>query len=335
MPMNSHVAFGLCIALFAVNAHAGEKRLDRTFTVSPGGKLLVDSDGGNVTVNGTEGDQVVVHILMTGSDAALERTEMSADQSSDGVSVQTRHSGGWRNWFGESPGATVTVTVPKNYNVDLKTSGGNLAVSQLQGDSVGTTSGGDVRVADVRGAVKMRTSGGSVHVERVGGETWLRTSGGNVVVQTADGSVDAETSGGGIRVEQIKGATIAHTSSGDVVARNITGDVDLQSSGGRILAQAVDGKIRAGTSGGDVDVELIGANRGIVASTSGGSIALRMSRAIGGVLDASTTGGSVSSDLPVATNEASGTRLKGTINGGGPSIQARTSGGNVRIKARD
>ena len=55
------------------------------------------------------------------------------------------------------------------------------------------------------------------------------------------------------------------------------GNVDLRSSGGGIRAEGVDGEIRASTSGGDVEAELIGANRGIYATSSGGSIVLRRS----------------------------------------------------------
>jgi DUF4097 and DUF4098 domain-containing protein YvlB len=120
-----------------------------------------------------------------------------------------------------------------------------------------------------------------------------------------------------------------------VVARNVTGDVDLESSGGGVHAQAVDGAIRASTSGGDVEADLVGMNRGISASTSGGSIVVRLPRAVSAVVDLSTSGGSVSCDLPLTTRQASRGSLQGVINAGGASIKAHTSGGSVRLVPRD
>src|SRR5262249_19031618 len=124
------------------------------------------------------------------------------------------------------------------------------------------------------------------------------------------------------------------TSSGDVVARNVRGNVDLHSSGGDIRGEGIDGEIRASTSGGGIDVELLGANRGIQATSSGGSIVLHVPADTSGVLNASTSGGSIHTELPVTTKEAGERRLTGVINGGGAEILARTSGGNIRLQVR-
>ena len=112
------------------------------------------------------------------------------------------------------------------------------------------------------------------------------------------------------------------------------GDVDLRSAGGDIDATGVDGRIRASTSGGDIDAELLGANRGVHATTAGGSIVLRMDSDVSGVLSASTSGGSIRTDLPVTTSEISERKLNGVIKGGGEEIFARTSGGNIHLQVR-
>jgi hypothetical protein len=52
-------------------------------------------------------------------------------------------------------------------------------------------------------------------------------------------------------------------------------------------------------------------------------------------IDARTSGGRVSSDLPVVTvvqGQQKNTELRGKINGGGPLITAQTSGGSVRVQ---
>lgn len=316
----------LCLALLSFIAQAAEKRLDRTFAVTPGGHLTVDADGSDIAVSGTDSAEVVVQIVMTGSQRAVDAMITSAEQTADGVAVTARRrSGSWFDWLwsGGRMTSRVTVKVPRRYNLDLKTSGGNLAVAQLQGDALGRTSGGDVRVGNVQGPVRMQTSGGDIVVEGINGNTEIHTSGGDITARTVTGSLDAKTSGGSIRLQQIRGATRARTSSGDVMATNVRGDVDLQSSGGNINAEAIDGRIRAGTSGGNVEAELLGANRGISATSSGGNIVLHVPKDVGALLNASTSGGSITSDLPVSTTEAGERKLSGTINGGGEPIHAR------------
>ncbi len=328
----------VCVAWVSGAAQAGERRLDKAFTVAPGGSLTVDMEGGAISVTGGDGNQVVVHVVVKGSDSSLEKMDLSAEQHGNDVVVEgEKRSNSFFGLFdwGSSSDLKVTVTVPRRYNVDLRTSGGDIVVRNIEGSTTGKTSGGNVSLADITGEIRMHTSGGSIDLARIHGETLVRTSGGGIKVLDATGDLDAHTSGGGMRVEKVRGNVRAHTSSGEVRATNIVGDVDLQSSGGRVLAEGIDGAIRAATSGGSVDVELVGQNRGIVASTSGGSVTVRVPRVTSASVDASTSGGSVSCDLPVTTSEAGHSRLIGRINGGGPLIKARTSGGNIGIRARD
>jgi DUF4097 and DUF4098 domain-containing protein YvlB len=330
MSVRAARVLAVCLPLLSLAAHAAEKRLDKTFDVSPGGTLTVDADGSDITVTGSDGNQVAVQIVVK-SQGFVPHMDLGAEQTSGGVSVTAKQSGWISLGYMTS---SVQVQVPKHYSVELKTSGGDIKVAHLQGNAWGKTSGGDVDVKDVHGPVNMHTSGGDVTVTEIEGKIDIETSGGDVVARTVSGDLDAATSGGGILLEQITGSTRARTSSGDVIARNMHGNVDLHSSGGDIRGAGIDGQIRASTSGGDIDVELLGANRGIYATSSGGSIVLHVPAEIGGVLNASTSGGSIKTELPVTTKDAGERKLTGTINGGGEEILARTSGGNVRLQVR-
>lgn len=331
-----NIARGLLLGcvLLSVSALAEERRLDRTFTVSGAGTLVVEADGGDIVVKGGGGKQVQVQIVVKGSRKAIESMELSAEQEGQNVSVKARRDvTGWFSLGNQQ--TTVTVTVPDQYGADLRTSGGNIDVSRMQGDVVGKTSGGDVRAGAIRGALRLTTSGGNIEIEDVAGNAQVRTSGGDVRAQTVTGDLKAETSGGNVRIENVTGEVVARSSSGDVVASGIKGPADLQTSGGGVEAGGVDGSIRAVTSGGDVRVDLVGANRGIMASTNGGTIVIRVPRNVTADIDASTSGGSVSSELPITATEIRERKLVGTLNGGGPEIHARTSGGDVRLRARD
>jgi DUF4097 and DUF4098 domain-containing protein YvlB len=297
----SMIQAALALALVSTSgtALAEEKKLDRTFNVSPGGMLTVDADSADISVTGGDSNTVVVRIEARGSQRELDELHLSAEQTSDGVRVEAKRpeKSGWFGWGSWRVEAHIDVTVPRNYRVDAK------------------TSGGDVRLEEVSGASRMRTSGG------------------DILARNVKGDFEGRTSGGDVRVESMAGRVNVHTSGGDVAVSNVTGDVDANTSGGDVRITRVDGRINAGTSGGTVRCELTGANRGITASTSGGNVWLTLPRNVTGTLDAQSSGGHIDSDFPISTTRWSEHRLSGDINGGGNEIHVRTSGGSITLTA--
>jgi hypothetical protein len=271
------------VLIAAGSAHAAEKTLDRTFTVSPGGTLLVNADGSSVQVLGTDSNQVVVHMVYEGSEKDVAGVTLDAVQNGNNVTATMKKEGkGWSNWWGNWSGAQeIEIKVPRQYLVNVRTGGGS------------------IELRDTVGAATLKTSGGSINAKNLVGNIELDTSGGSIHAEAIRGDVDADTSGGSVRLERI------------------------------------DGKIRGNTSGGSVNVSLVGANRGISATTSGGGIELRLPRGTAANIDASTSGGNVKTEFPVTTTVLKDTHLVGTLNGGGAPIYAHTSGGSVSVRAEN
>ena len=90
--MNRYSAIAL-VLLAAGSANAAERNLDRTFTVSPGGTLIVDADSASVQVSGVDTNQVTVHMSARGSEEDLANTKLEASQTGDGVTVTLRRPG--------------------------------------------------------------------------------------------------------------------------------------------------------------------------------------------------------------------------------------------------
>ena len=208
------------------------------------------------------------------------------------------------------------VSLPREFSVDLSTSGGSIAVGDLKGEVAARTSGGELSFGRIDGPVRGNTSGGSISLAGGRGKAVLHTSGGGIRIEDVAGEVVAETSGGSIQVNRASGRVSAHTSGGSITIRETTGAVD------------------ASTSGGSVSASLSAQpNEPSRLSTSGGSITVELASSVRVDVDASTSGGSVSSDFPVPT---SGDRqnLRAAINGGGPLLHLRTSGGGIYIQKR-
>jgi hypothetical protein len=271
----------IALVLFAASsADAAEKTVERTFTVSAGGSLIVDADGASVRVSGGDTNQVSVRMTARGSSEDLATTKLDAFQKDDGVTVMMRQGkAGWFRWFSWNGDGHIEITVPHRYRVSVHTGGGSVELT----DTIGAAT--------------------------------LRTSGGGIVAKNVNGNVEAQTSGGGIFADTIRG------------------DVDAGTSGGDVRLLHVDGKIRAQTSGGSVQCSLVGLNRGISATTSGGGIQLTLPGTTTARIEAISSGGEFTSELPVATTEWQNGQVKGSINGGGQPIELRTSGGGISLRS--
>jgi hypothetical protein len=299
--IRTHRARAVIASLLTITtgaAFAEEKVFDRTFTATPGGLLKVTADGADIIVKGSDSNQVVVHIVARASQKELDALKLSASQSPDGVTVEMRRpEQGLFNWGSWQMEGSIEVTVPRNYRIE------------------GRTSGGDVRLESTIGAAHVHTSGGDISVKSLNGDLKGQTSGGEVRLDSVEGTMDVKTSGGNIR------------------AAGVRGDIDANTSGGDVRLTGIDGRILASTSGGSVKCELVGANRGISTSTSGGDIELTMPKNTQGSVDAESSGGDITSDFSVEASRWAEHRLNGQINGGGDAIRMRTSGGSIKLIA--
>jgi len=275
-------------------AFAAPKSFDQRFNAPPGGHLTLDTDVGSVAIVGHDTHEIVIHADMSDSD----HLDVTAVQNSLGVTVIGRVKG--RSWFDRldltATHVRFTIDVPRDYPVQIQTSGGGLDVRKLTASVAGRTSGGAITLQDVVGSISVHTSGGSISAERINGPTELRTSGGSIEI------VDS------------------------------TGDLDVRTSGGSIDLNSVEGKVKAVTSGGSVHAA-VRVNRGVLLTTSGGTITLLLPQNVPASIDAQTSGGRAQSELPLSGTElAERSHLRGTLNGGGEQIFLRTSGGSINVR---
>jgi DUF4097 and DUF4098 domain-containing protein YvlB len=110
------------------------------------------------------------------------------------------------------------------------------------------------------------------------------------------------------------------------------GGLQLDTDRGSIKIAMVYGELRANTSGGSIKAtfgQQITQNAKL--TTTARSVTAYLPADIQTTVAASTSGGRVRSDFAV-DGEISKRRISGDINGGGPTLTLRTSGGSVSIK---
>ncbi len=276
-------------------SYSGEgKTYEKSYSVSPGEKLVVDADEGEILITGTDKQEVSVRVTIRGTDQQVKRFTVNSWQDAGIVKVEGRSPRRYWNFFGNNnPDVRFEIDVPKEFNASLQTAGGNIVVMNLKGTLDGETSGGDLELTQLDGTVRMSTSGGNVSLKTATGEFRVSTSGGNI---------DGE---------------------------DVIGPVNCRTSGGNIELRNVDGQIYASTSGGDIRASLKD-NKGIECSTSGGNVRVRLPKTIAADLNAEASGGDVNCDFSFNGTHREG-KMKGKINGGGNLIKLETSGGEISL----
>ena len=294
----------VALALFIATAsYAIEPTFDRTFDAKPGERFSLNTDVGSVKLTGADVAAVTVHVEASGPSEAMRDFTLTAERTTNGVVVEGHRTAerGW-DWmrpFGDRLRIQYVIQVPRNFQVDIRTSGGKLDLANVEGPVDARTSGGNVRLSALNGELEIRTSGGDIDAERLQGKMQVRTSGGEIVIRGADGDLDARTSGGEIEL------------------------------------QALSGKVQARTSGGNISAQLTDKTTATALRTSGGNIDIRVPANYAAAVSARTSGGRVRCDLPFKNDGDIGRyRLQGTLNGGGDNhVEAHTSGGNIHIRA--
>lgn len=307
------------LGLLSLSAHAAvDSPVRRGFNVAPGGTLYLDTDVGNVhIVTGTGGGVAVAIQRRARSQKELDRVHLSMEQQGNDVHVRNsvEQMSRWFSW-GNDLDMTFDVTVPSHYNVELKTSGGNVSVGDLHGFVHARTSGGNVKLARIDGPVDARTSGGDVHLDGSTTNAMLHTSGGSVVVGDINGNLEIRSSGGSLEAHRVNGTVFARTSGGGITIGEARGSIDAETSGGSIHA-SISAQPHA-------DSRL---------STSGGGITIALAPNVRVDLDAHTSGGGVNSDVPITImGKVSDDALEGKVNGGGPRLVLRSSGGGIHVR---
>jgi beta-lactamase regulating signal transducer with metallopeptidase domain/DUF4097 and DUF4098 domain-containing protein YvlB len=287
---------------------------DTTFRLSvpakSGGTLMLDlRTGGEVVVTGWDRPEIGVQASLGGRD--WKRTRVSLRPTATGAELESVYTGANKS---QSSHHVFEISVPRNYNVDLRSAGGSLSLTGLNGRFTGRTGGGDINISTSSGEADIKTGGGEVHVRDSRLDGSVSTGGGTVRIEGVTGDFKGYSGGGPVIVSKGGGTTVTRAGGVNIIAMN------SGSSAGATAASAVSG--RGAASG-------AGANGAISVSTAGGALSIPSAPEGARI----TTGGG-----PITVGPSSG-RLYVSTGGGridvGPasgSVTASTGAGDVTIE---
>lgn len=293
------ILIGAGLLTMAIPAWAGSQ-IEKTLKLDPGGRFVLEADEGSVTVVGSDQSGASVAISSNRDDFE-SRVHFTFEEDAGMVRVRSREDGyDWNllEFLFDHLWLHFEIRVPKSTTLEIKTGGGAIRVDSIVGYSELRTSGGSIELSNVTGDVHAHTSGGYIRAQQIRGEIEVGTSGGGIEADSIDGGLVADTSGGGIHINGLTGRVRAHTSGGSISA---------------VLS-------KGNANGGEID-------------TSGGSIYVKVDPAVNLDVDASSSGGGVTSDIPLrGDGSSSWGALRGTLGSGGELLRVHTSGGGVRLE---
>lgn len=307
--------------LLSVPLLASQDVIRKGFNVSEGGTLRLDASIGSIKIV-SGGTGLAVEIVRKARGRAGEDRmrdhRITFDQQGNDVVIESDHDDHhWSFFSWDEYDVQWNIRVPAHYNLDVRTSGGSIDLADIGGTVEAKTSGGSIKTGRLAGRAVLKTSGGSIKVGGAAAELEAHTSGGSIDIGDTTGKVDAKTSGGSITLARVGGDVHAHTSGGGIRIDDAGGTVDASTSGGSITAR--------------LSRQLSGDSR---LATSGGGVVVSLASGVKLDLDAEASGGGVTSDVPITVR---GTQdddsLRGQINGGGPKLTLRSSGGGIRVKS--
>ena len=205
-------------------------------------------DRGDVTISSADQNDVEIHVTREVtragfSDAAtiLKNEHVVLEQTGNKIPITSQDPRPGLFGFGVNLDAHYEITVPRQFDAHVKTSGGDVKVTGIQGGAVIRTMGGGLNCENIDGDVDGQTMGGDVHSVECDGKLRLKTMGGSIAVESFKGpSVQATTEGGSVSADLLvapESDCKLATSGGNVTVRlpgNAAVTLDAQTEGGSI-----------------------------------------------------------------------------------------------------
>jgi DUF4097 and DUF4098 domain-containing protein YvlB len=325
-----------CLAQSGLDAATTESNLEKSFTVKPGGQLVVEADQGSIEVLTTDGASVEVEVKrkLTGVEGSKAQEifaahEVTFDQDGDRVGVHAKFKEDPSRWFKRGNmnlQVHFRISVPKQFNLDLGTGSGSISSADIEGQVKAKSAGGNLKFGDIKGTLEVHTGSGSISAGTVTGVMSVKTAGGNIQLEQAGDEAVAETGSGSITVQSAKAKLSVRTHGGNLNLGDLSGPAVAETGSGSIQVKSAKVSLRANTHGGNISLgELSGP-----ADVESGSGSIRVGQAKE-TLKAKTQGGNL--DLGELSGPAEVSTGSGSIRvkRAHARLAARTAGGSIGV----
>ena len=289
--------------LVAASASAREYPIEMSFAVTPGGVLKIDSNVASAEIVTGNTNKVEVRLernrndrYQRENDELLEQLQLEMVEANNTVRLVARVPDNRKREMHSIPLA-FRITIPRKFNVDVRTLGAS-------------------SVGDLDGTAKVSTAGGGLKLGNVSASAIVKSAGGGITIGDVGGDLDANSAGGSLKVGKVAGRVTANAAGGSVTIEEAE-EVDEATAAGGSVKLVVSKPPRS-------DSEV---------TATGGSIDLRLPESSAVRVNAACIGGRIRSDFAIGSEgDTDSTRLKGQIGSGGPTLALRATGGSINLR---
>jgi len=307
--------------------------ITREFSASSIKEVESSTLGGSLILTGNAGSKARVEVYVSHDNWSADKIKQVFDANYDlnikvesgKLYVEAKPKRNMSDWNQNGLNISLKISVPKQINSNLQTTGGSIRITDLSGSQNFKTTGGSLSVENVSGNITGSTSGGSITVSKSKDNIDLSTSGGSVTANDCSGKIDLKTSGGSLNMNNLEGTVSATTSGGSITANDIKGNIKTGTSGGSMNLSGISGNLEAYTTGGSMNVKIKSVSNYVKLSNSGNiNLTLPEGKGFNLNLMANRIGTTGYKNFNGHSDDNS---MVGTISGGGPEINVKSSQG--------
>lgn len=120
----------------------------------------------------------------------------------------------------------LTVSVPKNLDLDIDDGSGSIEVRDIVGDISLDDGSGEIQIENVQGNLKIDDGSGEIEVRDVSGDVLIDDGSGEITVNSVGGNVTVSDGSGSINIQDVeKDVILKETGSGGENISNVKGRV--------------------------------------------------------------------------------------------------------------
>jgi len=326
-------------------------------TIPPDAHILVRTIHGDITVRGTDDEQIRVTAKKnvkawseSEADRAGKNTTVAITQNGDGYEVQpTGYDAKDRRI-----GVDLEVTVPEKSALTVKTEKGDIVISDQMRDVTVVSQNGDVEVRSTTGDVSIEMRKGDVKASDIKGDVKISGKGSEIEVNTASGSltvdgdfygpVRADKIAKGVRMVSARTDLTVSALNGHLEAGS--GNLDLVDAPGNVTLRTRDNEINVENPGGKLDIQnrngqvsvrfTVAPKEDVQITNSSSGISLTLPAASNFEIAADCRNCDIDSEfgnLQPSKTESGDSHLAGKNGSGrGPKITLKTSYGNIDVR---
>lgn len=239
------IGFAVLPLLVAAQVAAAEtEHVTRTFQVSFGAELRLNTFSGHVRITGSDRPEIKIDAIRYGTRSQLDAIKLNIDQEGSTVVVQANVREGYGfSWWGHKDvvDTDFDVSVPRHATLRVHVFSSDVDVTSVDGDVQVRSFSAPVRLQGVRGSLILHTFSGAVTVRPAATA--------NIIIDTFSGGVDLRLAENAHEIAEFRSFSGRLTSPLPLLLRttnrrNTTAELDGPGPAGHIRVKTFSGNLR-------------------------------------------------------------------------------------------